>query len=82
MEHSNNSARDKAYEIGPHVDNDLPVALIGVGVALLLAEGFLGLFIMNDITDGHFVIAAWMTIQTLLGFGFIGVGWMKHTKAK
>jgi hypothetical protein len=72
--------RDKMVELGGDMSNDISSALIFIGCFLLFAEGLPGLFAMNDLLDGIGFIGAWLTLQTLLAFTLIAVGYMKRPK--
>ena len=72
--------RDRMVELGGDMSNDISSALIFIGCFLLFAEGLPGLFAMNDLFDGIGFIGAWLTLQTLLAFTLIAVGYMKRPK--
>lgn len=73
--------RDKMVELGGDMSNDISSSLIFIGCFLLFAEGLPGLFAMNDLLDGIGFIGAWLTLQTLVAFTLIAVGYMKRPKS-
>ena len=73
--------RDTMVEMGGETASDAGSALMFAGCFLLFAEGLPGLFAMNDLTDGLGFIGAWLTLQTLLAFTLIAVGYAKRSKA-
>ena len=54
---------------------------MAVGGVLLGGCGFLGLFLRNDILDGHFFIFTWASIQGTVAMLLIGLGLFKKMKA-
>ena len=73
--------RDTLVEMGGDTANDISSALMFMGCFLLFAEGLPGLFAMNDLVDGLGFIGAWLTLQTVIAFTLIAVGYAKRPKA-